>query len=161
MACARIDLQLATTADAHEIASMSRDLVEYGLGWSWTTARVARSIRGVDTNALVGRVRQRIAGFAIMHFGMEEAHLNLLAVQPDCRRLGVGRKLIRWLEESALVAGISVVYLEVRASNQEAQAFYRQLGYQQAGRMSAYYARRETAIRMAHDLWFAPGAESI
>jgi GNAT superfamily N-acetyltransferase len=61
-------------------------------------------------------------GFAIMEFLEEEAHLNLLAVDPSYRRAGLGRRLVRWLEESCTVAGSFVVYLEVRASNPGARA---------------------------------------
>ena len=88
-----------------------------------------------------------------MHFGMEEARLNLLAVKPEYQRGGLGRQLVRWLEKSALTAGISVIYLEVRARNQPALAFYRQLGYRQVAEMPRYYGGRESALQMAHDLW--------
>jgi len=147
-----ISLQPAAITDASEIAVMSRELIEGGLGWSWTPARVARSIRCADTVVLLARAEGRVAGFAVMYFGSEEAHLNLLAVGPAYRRAGLGRRLVVWLEQSALVAGISVVYLEVRASRVGAQTFYRRLGYRCIGRVSGYYRGREAAIQMAHDL---------
>src|ERR1700722_2843442 len=34
-------IRLARAADALAIADMSREYIEYGLGWSWTTARIA------------------------------------------------------------------------------------------------------------------------
>ena len=73
-------LSLAHYPDALEIAEMSRDLIEHGLAWSWTPARVRRAILGRDSCVLVARRERKIAGFAIMHFGDEVAHLNLLAV---------------------------------------------------------------------------------
>lgn len=88
-----------------------------------------------------------------MRFGREEAHLDLLAVRPSYRRAGIGRQLIEWLEKSALVAGISVIYLEVRENNKTAQAFYKKLGYCRVTRLSGYYRGRESAIGMARDLW--------
>ncbi len=143
----------ATVPDAAELAAMSRDLVETGLGWSWTPSRVTRNIRSPDNVVLKANNRQRIVGFAFMYFGREEARLNLLAVRPECRRAGVGRRLIRWLEESALVAGTSVVYLELRADNEGAKAFYEKLGYRQVGYLPGYYSGRESALRMGRDLW--------
>ncbi len=139
---------------------MSRDLIETELEWSWTPARVARSIRRPDTVVLVARDGRRIVGFAIMDFGQEEAHLNLLAVDPKYRRARLGRRLVEWLEASALVAGISVVYLEVRATNKGAQAFYERLGYQRIARAPRYYGGYEAAIRMARDLWCKPSADA-
>jgi ribosomal-protein-alanine N-acetyltransferase len=93
-----------------------------------------------------------VVGFAIMEFYAIHAHLNLLAVQPGYQRQGVGRQLLEWLEASARTAGIFKVYLELRASNDGAQAFYEKIGYRWVGRKVAYYDGREDAVRMAHDL---------
>lgn len=147
-----IKLRLATDSDACHIAVISRDVIETGLGWSWTLPRVTRSIRCVDTAALVADAGQQVAGFAIMYFGEEEAHLRLLAVKPDYQRAGVGRRLIEWLEASALVAGISVVYLQVRATNRVAHTFYEKLGYRKIKHVPGYYSGRESALYMARDL---------
>lgn len=148
-----IQIGLARSADATQIAAMSRDLIEHGLGWSWTRERVARSMRCADTVVLVARGAERVVGFSIMYFGRDEAHLNLLAVRPGYRRLGIARQLVSWLEESALVAGVSLIYLEVRANNAAAQAFYRRLGYRRIQVVPGYYSGVETAVRMARDLW--------
>ncbi len=147
------ELRLARSADALPIAMMSRDLIEVGLGWSWVPARIIRNIRCPDTTVLVAAEQDRIVGFAIMGFADTEAHLALLAVAPDRRRVGVGRGLIRWLEKSALLAGTPVIYLELRAGNQGARLFYEKLGYRKVALVPGYYQGRESAIRMGRDLW--------
>jgi ribosomal-protein-alanine acetyltransferase len=147
-----IELKLARLADAQRIAIMSRDLVEAGLPWSWTAARVAQHIRGRDSDVLTAWADGRLVGFAVMQFFAEHAHLNLLAVEPSCRRAGVGRQLIAWLEETARVGGIFFINLEVRASNGGAQAFYRELGYRETKMIPHYYSGREAAVCMTHDL---------
>ncbi len=148
-AAGSVTFDLATKTDALGIAQMSRDLIETGLGWSWTAARVLRSIRDPDAVVLVARQGRRLIGFAIMDFGDEAAHLALLAVDPSHRRRGLGRHLFDWLKESALTAGIAVVKLELRAGNLEAQHFYRCLGFEEIGWTVGYYRQRETALRMA------------
>ena len=148
-AAGSVTFELATQTDALGIAQMSRDLIETGLGWSWTAARVLRSIRDAEALVLVARDGRRIIGFAIMDFGDEAAHLALLAVDPSHRRRGIGRHLFDWLRESALTAGIAVVKLELRAGNLEAQHFYRCLGFEEIGWTVGYYRQRETALRMA------------
>jgi ribosomal-protein-alanine N-acetyltransferase len=157
-AAGSIAFELAAEPDALGIARMSRDLIETGLGWSWTATRVLRSIRDSETLVLVAREGRRIVGFAIMDFGYEAAHLALLAVDPSRRRRGVGRDLFDWLRESALTAGIAVIKLELRAGNVEAQHFYRRLGFEEIGWTVGYYRRRETALRMALRLR-APAAD--
>jgi ribosomal protein S18 acetylase RimI-like enzyme len=153
---ANVVLRLATPADAAEIAQLARDLIETGLGWTWTRSRVERNIRSASTVALAATEGERLAGFAIMYFGDEHAHLNLLAVRPDRQREGVGRHLVGWLEESALVAGVATVRLELRATNRAARRFYEHLGFVEIARVAAYYAGVEDAVRMAREIRRAP-----
>ena len=146
------ELKLARLRDAQRIALMSRDLVEHGLPWAWAARRVAAHIRGRDSNVLTAWHAGRLVGFAIMQFYAERAHLNLLAVEPAARRLGIGRRLVEWQEQVARAGGIPVVNLEVRANNTGTQAFYCRLGYRQIKHLPGYYSGREAASRMSHDL---------
>jgi ribosomal protein S18 acetylase RimI-like enzyme len=145
-------LGLARHSDALEIAEMSRDLIEDGLSWSWTPARVRRAILGRDCCVLIARRELKIAGFAIMHFGDQVAHLNLLAVGAEHRRQGLGRQLIDWLSASAIEAGIFRIDLELRQTNGNARAFYQSLGFQSLDVVQGYYQGREPAVRMSRRL---------
>jgi ribosomal-protein-alanine N-acetyltransferase len=146
-------LRLASNSDAQAIALMSRDLIEAGLsGWSWDPRRVARSIQARDTIVAVSAVENHLIGFAIMNFGDTQAHLSLLAVQPLYQRCGIGRQIMNWLDEAALVAGIATVNLELRANNFAARDFYRALGYTEAAYIPGYYRGVETALRMSRDI---------
>jgi ribosomal-protein-alanine N-acetyltransferase len=145
-------LRLATPADAADIATMSRDLIEHGLGWSWTRTRVARNIANRDTATLVAGNGRRVVGFAMMYFGDDHAHLNLLAVRPAYQRAGIGRRMVTWLADSARVAGITAIHLEVRSSNAAARRFYRAVGFQEVTLLPRYYSGVEAAVWMARDL---------
>ena len=143
---------LARSSDAREIAEMSRDLIEQGLTWSWTPARVQHFISGPDSSVVVARREQRIAAFAIMHFGDDSAHLNLLAVSPEHRRQGLGSQLMEWLTKTALEAGVFRINLELRTQNEAAKVFYSRLGFDQLGIVQGYYQGREAALRMSRHL---------
>ena len=145
-------LGLARIADAPAIADLSRTLIETGLPWSWVPRRVEASIRHPETNVLVARVREGIAGFGIMRYGLEEAHLNLFAVDRAWRGQGMGRRLLEWLERPARVAGLARIVLEVRADNGGARAFYERLGYRTLALLPGYYRDRESALRMGRSL---------
>jgi [ribosomal protein S18]-alanine N-acetyltransferase len=147
-----ISIGIARRSDAPLIATLSRDLIESGLEWSWTPQRVAASIRDTDTIVAVARESQRIAAFGIMRYGDEQAHLDLLGVERHYRRRGLGRRLLEWLEKPAVVGGIAAVLLEVRASNHGARVFYARLGYRAALEIPRYYQGRESAIRMTREL---------
>jgi ribosomal-protein-alanine N-acetyltransferase len=131
---------------------MSRDLIEAGLGWSWTPDKIVRQIRCRDTLVLVAHQKGRLLGFASMGFAQEDAHLNLLCVVQPHQRCGIGRRLIKLLEDTAMVAGIACIHLEVRASNHEARHFYHTLGYETVKQLPRYYRGQESAIRMVHNL---------
>ena len=141
-------LRAAHICEAAEIASMSRQQVEYGLNWRWTPARVKRSIKDPETMVLISSKGGVMQGFAIMKFADETAHLMLFAVQPKMRRSGVGTAMLEWLEKSCVTAGIQLVRLEVRVSNKPARKFYEQMGYQLIGKLAAYYDKTETAVVM-------------
>lgn len=146
-------IRLAKTCDARTIAEMSRDLIESGLGWSWTPLRTIKEIRNSNANVIVATEGNTLTGFAVMRYLQTEAYLNLLGVHPKHRRKGIGKRLVKWLEETALVNGNGIVYLETRLNNKEARQFYRSLGYKIIQRIPRHYKGKETAIRMAHDLW--------
>jgi ribosomal-protein-alanine N-acetyltransferase len=152
MICSK-KIRLANLNDAACIAEMSRDLIESGLGWSWTPMRVVREVKAKRSNVIVTVEGQEIIGFAVMKYLDDEARLNLFAVHPNHRRRGIGTRMIKWLEETALVNGNSVVYLETRQKNQAAREFYESLGYKVIQRIPGYYRGREAAVKMAHDLW--------
>ena len=156
MTSSDLSLRLARPPEAAAIANLSRDLIEYGLQWRWTSERVSASIRAPNVNVLVARVHENIAGFAIMRYGDDDAHLDLLAVAPPYRRAGVGRQLLQWLEKCAVVAGIFSVGLEVRADNEGAQLFYKRMGYRPLAHLPGYYQGIEAALRMGRDLSCRP-----
>lgn len=147
-----VSIRLARRRDARVIAEMSRELIESGLGWSWTPRRVARAISDRDTNVIVAEIDGRRVGFALMKYLEEHAHLLLFAVDVRVQRRGIGRALWTWLEQTALVAGIGTVHLEVRAQNAPARAFYRALGFSDAETVRGYYRGIEPAVRMRRRL---------
>jgi ribosomal-protein-alanine N-acetyltransferase len=152
----QIRLGLARVDEAAAIANMSRQLIEHGLPWSWNEPRILRSIANRECVVLAARDRRHLVGFAIMDFFDQHAHLSLLAVRTGFQKRGVGRSLVEWLEASARTAGIFLVHLELRVSNDGARQFYERLGYRDVGLRPGYYGRREDALRMSHDLAVAP-----
>jgi ribosomal-protein-alanine N-acetyltransferase len=154
-----IPIGLAALDDADLISRMTRRLIETDLPRSWTSRRVANHIRGANSVVITARHNDVVAGFAVMHFANDSAHLNLLAVEPDYRRRGIGRGLVRWLERSARVAGVQFVALEVRSSNHRALSFYAELGYRETGMISGYYSGVDDATLLARDLRISDGQD--
>jgi [ribosomal protein S18]-alanine N-acetyltransferase len=147
-----LQVRLATLSDAQEIADMSRQYIEYGLPWRWTVQKVSRSIRDTGTNVAVINIGSQFAGFGIMEYYDERAHLCLLAVHTAYRQRGVGTTLLTWLERVAIDAGIATVRLEARAENEQARMFYRKHHYVEFAQVPGMYQRIADGVRFEKQL---------
>ena len=79
-----------------------------------------------------------------------------IAVAPEFRRRGIARELLARVADDARNLGAQTCSLEVRASNQGAQAFYETLGMTNIGTRPRYYSDREDAVIMQGPLPAAP-----
>ena len=78
-------------------------------------------------------------GFALGRVTVDEAELVTLAVEPDARRRGLGRRLLSSFENMARGRGATRAFLEVAAENAAARALYTTQGYRESGRRRGYY----------------------
>jgi [ribosomal protein S18]-alanine N-acetyltransferase len=150
-------IRLATPDDAVAIAALSRTAIEHDLPWRWTPPRVRRSIADAATNVIVARFDDgTFAGFGIMKYGDDTAHLLLFAVRANERRRGVGTALLAWLERVALAAGVTRLQLEARERNVGALAFYRRHGWRVTASIAGMYLGLEDGVRLVKSLCAEP-----
>jgi ribosomal-protein-alanine N-acetyltransferase len=71
---------------------------------------------------------------------MDEAHITTIGVLPEYRGNGLGELLMVTLCTEAMRHGAEWVTLEVRVSNESAQALYRKYGFTQQGIRRRYYS---------------------
>lgn len=82
---------------------------------------------------------------------LDEGYVANVAVSPDCRRLGVGKRLITELITCAKERKLTFLTLEVRYSNQTAIRLYQRAGFVTVGTRKNYYtAPREDALLMTY-----------
>ena len=97
----------------------------------------------------VAQVGTKVVGYGGLMYVADEAHITTLAVHPDHQGRRVGARLLLDLVRGAVAAGMTSLTLEVRASNQAAQALYRRFGLAPAGIRQGYYqAVGEDAVVM-------------
>jgi ribosomal-protein-alanine acetyltransferase len=84
-------------------------------------------------------------GFIVTRTISGEAEILNLAVAADCRRRGLASALFDEALKSFQVAGVRRIFLEVRASNLAAIAFYRRHGFAEVGLRVGYYPATESA----------------
>ncbi|MDX1757894.1 MAG: ribosomal protein S18-alanine N-acetyltransferase [Marinobacter sp.] len=85
----------------------------------------------------------RLAGYAVVAYQYDEAHLLNICIAPDHRRQGAGRKLLRHVVAMSAHDGMALVLLEVRVSNLSAINLYASEGFQPVGERPEYYPAAE------------------
>jgi len=94
-----------------------------------------------------------VVGYAGFWYIVDEAHISTIAVHPDWRGHGVGEAMFVHLLETALDLGALTATLEVRVTNDRAQALYRKYAFEVVGRRKRYYRDNgEDALLMTAEL---------
>jgi ribosomal-protein-alanine N-acetyltransferase len=90
-----------------------------------------------------------LLGYVMFWVVFEELHMMNLAVRPEARRRGIGRRLVSHALSVGELRGARTALLEVRASNVAAIALYEDLGFVKKDVRRGYYDHpREDAMIM-------------
>lgn len=103
---------------------------------------------------LVARVGPTVVGYAGMLFSIDDGHVTTIAVDPTWHRGKIGTRLLLHLLRGGVAKGAKNFTLEVRMSNESAQAMYRTFGFAPAGVRKGYYVEtnEDAMIMWAHDV---------
>ncbi|MDX8392767.1 MAG: ribosomal protein S18-alanine N-acetyltransferase, partial [Mariprofundaceae bacterium] len=82
----------------------------------------------------------RLAAYYLGQDVLDEVHIMQIAVAPEFRRTGLGKRLMQYEIEHKCAKGMATMHLEVRASNLAAQALYQSLGFTTVGTRPNYYS---------------------
>ncbi|MFN4194521.1 MAG: GNAT family N-acetyltransferase [Thermosynechococcus sp.] len=93
--------------------------------------------------------------------GKPKPYLSNLAVHPDYRRRGIGRRLLHTVEAS-LCATYSDLYLHVLAQNEAAQQLYARCGFEVVEEGFTFWRERKLLLRksLVGDRLYSPSAIS-
>jgi ribosomal-protein-alanine N-acetyltransferase len=91
---------------------------------------------------------QHVIGFICFRNVVEESDLLEIAVHPDYRRLGIGKKLMQYYIDFSRRKGVHTFYLEVNVSNQSAIQLYQAFAYQSTGVRKKFYQGKFDALLM-------------
>jgi ribosomal-protein-alanine N-acetyltransferase len=80
-----------------------------------------------------------VCGLVVFRMMADEAEILNLAVDSSQRRRGMGSRLIEDAIAASKAAGVKMIFLEVRDSNEAARNFYARMGFTEAGRRRQYY----------------------
>jgi N6-L-threonylcarbamoyladenine synthase len=157
------------TEDLDQVSALEQLAFVAGAATSkerWTRSMFADDVARTDRLWWVACVDDRVISFVGGWVVDGDLQILDLVVDEAFRRQGVAGKLLCHVMDDARALGATTASLEVRASNEAAQALYRSLGFEYCGRRPGYYVAldghaREAAIIMRYTgLQEAPGARS-
>ena len=106
----------------------------------WTRAAFSYEIeQNKVARCTAMRSAGRVVGYVCLWEIGHEIHITNLAVHPQWRRRGVGRRLLAFAMAEGIARGVTLAFLEVRPSNAQALKLYEGLGFQVIGRRTGYY----------------------
>jgi len=95
----------------------------------------------------------QVVAFCNYWIVVDELQILTVAVHPERRRRGHAARLVQHMLDEGARAKVRMATLEVRASNEPAQALYRKLGFHDVGRRPRYYADNgEDAVLMDREI---------
>ena len=113
----------------------------------WSEGSVASELENPLSRWLVALEGEQVLGYVGSQTVLDESDMMNLAVDPAFRRRGIARALVCALIEQLRKMGSRCLTLEVRSSNESAQALYACLGFECVGRRKNYYLNpREDAL---------------
>jgi ribosomal-protein-alanine N-acetyltransferase len=119
------------------------DRLSFALPWTERSYRFEIS-ENPNTSAWVAEATlpdgsQRVVGMIVTWLIIDEAHVGTIAIHPDYRQLGIGRRLLATCLLATAKKGALQSLLEVRRSNLSAQKLYERFGFKQVGVRPRYY----------------------
>jgi ribosomal-protein-alanine N-acetyltransferase len=116
----------------------SIDECSFSTPWTLTTFRF-ELLENPNAYCWVAEIDETLVGFLICWLIIDEMHIATIAVHPNFRRMGIGKKLIVTGLSELIAKGAQMATLEVRAQNCIAKNLYQYFGFKTVGLRKAYY----------------------
>lgn len=117
---------------------------------AWTAKGIRETFEQSQTFIVVAEENERVIGYCIVYYVLDEGEIARIAVDSSCRRQGVGSKILGYVTLQCKEKGITRLLLDVRESNMTARAFYEEQGFVVDGVRKNFYTQpSEHAVLMS------------
>jgi [ribosomal protein S18]-alanine N-acetyltransferase len=135
-----VNLKIQSLTEQHLNAVLELDQVCFGGLWSLEGYQRELSSSNSDLIGLYSAASSlKLLAMGCFWSILEEAHVTILAVDPQFQGQGLGQAMLFCLLRTACDRGLERATLEVRVSNVEAISLYTKFGFKTAGRRRRYY----------------------
>ena len=120
----------------------------------WSAQALQESLEREDTLFLVAEMEDgRVGGYIGMYYSFGEGEITNVAVTTTCRKRGLGDALISAMQTQAKDKNVTLIFLEVRKSNEAALSLYNKKNFRIIGERKNFYEQpQEDAILMCCDI---------
>lgn len=119
----------------------------------WSEDGLTSELTNEQARFFVCEEEGKVLGYMGMHIILDECYIANVAVFPDCRRRGIGERLVKHCTEVAKKEGCCFITLEVRKSNLGAIALYKKNGFAVVGERKDFYSHpKENGLIMTKEL---------
>ncbi len=131
-----LDIRSYQESDEAAVAALWREVFPGAPAWNHPETDIRRKLAVQRELFLVASLEAQLVGTAMAGYDGHRGWVYYVAVSPRHRRQGIGRALMREVEQRLARLGCPKLNLQVRASNDQVVAFYRRLGYRVEERIS-------------------------
>jgi ribosomal-protein-alanine N-acetyltransferase len=148
-----IEVHLVPMRRRHLRSVLRIEAQVYPRPWSLSLFMSELALRG-SRAYFVARVGGVVVGYSGLMLTGEDAHVTTIAVDPTWHRHKIGTRMLLNLAREAVRRGCHNLTLEVRMSNEPAQAMYRRFGFRPAGIRKNYYVEtnEDALVMWAEDI---------
>ena len=146
-------MEYVLMSDAH-IAQIAQ-LEKQCFSAPWSEKSLVSELKSALALWIVAIDGDTVVGYVGSQSVLGEADMMNLAVLPDYRRQGIGKKLVLTLIDELQKKSIHSLTLEVRVSNVSALALYNKLGFFEVGIRPNYYSYPKENAMILRKEWQA------
>ena len=99
------------------------------VSWNDPVKDIERKLRVQPDMFLVGSLGGELVATVMAGYEGHRGWINYLAVAPECREQGLGRRMMDAAEARLRALGCPKINLQIRKANPSAVGFYRAIGY--------------------------------
>ncbi len=134
-------------AETSDIAELAR-LEKLCFSVPWSEKAIAETMEREEALFLCAREGGKTVGYIGSYYCLSDGYITNVAVDPACRRRGIGKALVRELIEKGRERHLSFWTLEVRKSNLAAISLYESLGFKDVGLRPHFYSAPDEDARL-------------
>ena len=142
---AAVEIREARTQDLPVLLRMMRRLAVQPPALPFVEGQVRAALDKFLAHVELGQawllwLDEKPVGYVILTLGYSyefrgrDAFIDELYIEPEFRRMGLGRRAMEFVEEKARALNVNALHLEVDRGNDPAVELYRRTGYEDHGR---------------------------